>query len=460
MPRLATDLGRRLWLACAAGALALGCGESDGAKPQRLVLITLDTLRYDSYASPGGSGEFLMPATRKLAESGLSFENFYANTSTTQPSHASLFTGLQPWRHGVTRNGMVLDAGLPNLTASLQSHGFATHAVVSSFPVHHDFGFARGFDHYEDEFDESYVNTWEGRSVEGGRFFSLGESVTDRAVSALDAAPGGDQFFWFHYFDPHDPYGDTGDVAMGVGTLLRRALEPSSAPGMSIEEQLELARQLYELDVRAMDVALARLFARLEQDGDQFETHILITADHGESFGELGAIGHGKRVTREQVQVPLLIISPHAVAGLRSDGASLIDLAQTALGLVELDASEFEGRDLLAKQPTRVNPVLGMRRSFAKPKLETTSDGQRLALAEQWFFRVQEGVLVSGNQTQALLEGDRLKPLHGAADEDVRAQFRALEILASEGPTAIELDTEEVKSALQALGYLSRDDRL
>ena len=43
-----------------------------------------------------------------MRASGARFEDAYAPTSTTAPTHATLFTGLHPWEHGVPRNGRVL----------------------------------------------------------------------------------------------------------------------------------------------------------------------------------------------------------------------------------------------------------------------------------------------------------------------------------------------------------------
>src|SRR5262245_66566182 len=110
----------------------------------------------------------------------------------------------------------------------------------------------------------------------------------------LDAATGDRQFLFFHYFDPHDPYGDADARPLALARLLeRRKLDPAG-----FENLLEQARRLYDRDVEELDQALGVLLDRLAADSRRFETHVLITADHGESFGELGGLGHGQRVTR------------------------------------------------------------------------------------------------------------------------------------------------------------------
>jgi arylsulfatase A-like enzyme len=73
--------------------LMLGACAQD-QRPQRLVLLTLDTLRVDRLTQGH------MPVLSDLAKRGLVFERAYAASNATQPTHASLFTSLHPWEHG------------------------------------------------------------------------------------------------------------------------------------------------------------------------------------------------------------------------------------------------------------------------------------------------------------------------------------------------------------------------
>lgn len=73
----------------------------------RVVLITLDALRRDHF-DPDAQGQSHMPKCFARAQAGLRFSRFFVTSPSTQPSHASMLTGLHPWEHGVTRNGQVL----------------------------------------------------------------------------------------------------------------------------------------------------------------------------------------------------------------------------------------------------------------------------------------------------------------------------------------------------------------
>ena len=85
--------------------IAIACAGADEPR-ERIVLITLDTLRQDSFLGPTAA----MPLARERARSGRVFERYYSATTSTQPTHATLLTGLHPWQHGVPRNGLVLAA--------------------------------------------------------------------------------------------------------------------------------------------------------------------------------------------------------------------------------------------------------------------------------------------------------------------------------------------------------------
>ncbi len=436
------------WLPALALLPLVACAQD--ARPTRVVLITLDTLRYDGFAGEGG--EQRMPALHALADRGQTFERNYASTSTTQPTHASLFTGLHPWAHGVTRNGLVLADERTTLAERLRANGFETHAVVASFPLHEQFGFAQGFDTYVDDFDVPYARKWEGKMTEQGTFFSLATSITRDAQLALDGATGERQFFWFHYFDPHDPYGDSaGGDPMHLPDLITLAAKHDPA----LTTELERARARYDADLAALDRSLATLFARLAADEDQFETHIVVTADHGESFGEHMSIGHGKRVTPEQVHVPLVITSPRATPAVRRDAVTSVDLARTLLALTGVDATGFHGRDLLAPGADSDDAtVFGMRRTFDEPRPERLSDGRVRPLAPHWFFAVRGDELFAGDATTVLRDDALDRELDGPSGAEWRGQFAAFTALLEAGGDAEALVDEETLEALRLLGYV------
>jgi arylsulfatase A-like enzyme len=419
---------------------------------ERIVLITLDTLRHDALERADGTSD--MPLLRARAARGTLFECAWAASSTTQPTHATLLTGRQPWEHGVTRNGIVLGEGEETLAETLKAHGYETHAVVAAYPLHRRFGFAQGFDTFNDGFHEEYVRQWEGSTIEGERFYSLGEAVTDAALGTLAAARGGRQFFWFHYFDAHDPYGDArareASQAAESPLAIERLLALAAARDPSFADTLERARALYAIDVRALDRALDRLLGALEAERG-VRTHVLVTADHGESLGELGCLGHGKRLVPEQLHVPLWIASARLAPGRRDDPAGTVDVARTVLALAGVvPPSGTHGVDLLSE---RAEVVVGMRRTFVEARSEQLADGTRLALDPLTFYAYRDGLLYAGDTQRVLLDDDPSRPAQGEIARDLAVLFgRWAERLA--GVEVEERMDTETQAALQALGYV------
>lgn len=419
--------------------------ESCGAESrQRIVLVTIDTWRADALEE--------MPAVSEFLARGVLFEHAYSASSTTQPTHASLLTGLHPWQHGVTKNGEVLPESCTTLAERLKRQGFATGAVVASFPLGRRFGYARGFDRFHDEFQIGYSKIWAGEEIEGGRFYSLCEAITDQALVLLEELEGPRQFLWIHYFDAHDPYGDAsfedGARVIPIEAVLKAA---RTGPESAARSRMAEARACYERDLQALDRSMARLLARLDEQPPGYETHVVITADHGESLGELGCIGHGKRLVREQVQVPLGIVSPRLAPSRRDDAAGSVDVTTTLLSLAGSEPAGLPGRDLLLP-PTRDARALGMRSNFGPAKSELLLDGTELSVEGARFYVARGGRLLTGDREQVLEDDDPARPLSGPETEELRAAFAGFATLL-EGTSVETLAGDEVNAALRAMGY-------
>jgi arylsulfatase A-like enzyme len=100
-----------------------------------------------------------------------------------------------------------------------------------------------------------------------------------------------------------------------------------------------------------MDQGFGDLVAALTARGLYRDTLLVFTSDHGEEFGEHGAVGwHSHTLYRELLHVPLLVKLPrsdHAGATVAAMVRSL-DIAPTILAVAGLaPPAEFEGVDLL-----------------------------------------------------------------------------------------------------------------
>jgi arylsulfatase A-like enzyme len=315
----------------AAGVVLASCQEAPPAPPRHLVLVVVDTLRQDRngcYGHPRAT----TPALDALAAEGVVFENAYTVSPWTLPSMASMFTGLYPARHGVSAFREMLPADAPTLPEILAGHGFTTAAVVSNVLLKREYGFARGFE----RFDESQAT--------GHRNVST-DPVTDFAGDWLARmAESGERFFLFvHYFDPHYRYqrhemfgwssDGAGRLHGGEAIQALRELAPPPTP-----EEVGFLVDCYDEEIAWTDRGLRRLLRQLDDLGLADETLVVFTSDHGEEFLSHGWIGHTNSLYDELMRVPLVVRDPRHPARIERRPASVAGLAPTVLDLLGLGA--------------------------------------------------------------------------------------------------------------------------
>ena len=92
-----------------------------GTNPN-IVLISIDSLRAD-HLGCYGYPKPTTPGIDRLASEGLRFENAVSTTSWTLPSHASMFTGLYSYTHGLVDNGLRLGDDVVTLAEVLAGEG-------------------------------------------------------------------------------------------------------------------------------------------------------------------------------------------------------------------------------------------------------------------------------------------------------------------------------------------------
>ncbi len=415
-----------------------------------MVLVTLDTLRYDAFWDDRAQST-TMPRLVARARRGLWFERAFSATSTTQPTHASLMTGRPPWEHAVLQNGVPLPPDVDTISEHLAAHGFETAAVVGSFPLARGSGFEQGFGIFDDELTRGSTRPERRPANEEGDvpFYRLGDAVTDAAIRTLERLQSQKQFVWVHYFDAHSPYGDTaGGDRLSPGFILERV-----RAGDPVGELLTRARTLYDTDVRNLDTALDRLLARLDADRDRFVTHVVIVSDHGESFGDDGSVAHGKRLTQAQIHVPLVILSPAVKAARRVDVAGSIDVTATLASLAGAPWDLPGARDLSAG-PLAGARAFGMRRTFVRARSETRIDGKAYPLEPRFFFVAEpDGTLFTGNSERLTDSTGAAPAIPAARDAEVRQTFATFEASLASHERPVEPPNAETERALRALGY-------
>ena len=350
-------------------------GSDQPDRPQRVILISIDTLRADHLGTYGYE-RFTSPTLDMFALEGTVFEDASSAAPWTLPSHTSMMTGLFPMTHSVMTFATSLDEEIPTLASLLEEEGFKTAAAVSVKWLKRElYGVTKDFDEYL--FAEN--TPWQ----------KLPNSlITDTALEWIDGSRDEPLFVFLHYFDVHGDYtSQAGYEEMFVepyegiadGTswqLLKSNLEPeyiemcmenfdekkctfgAKKQKKVVDESLERvvfderdARHLinlYDAGIRQMDAEISRLFAALRQRDLLDDSLIIITSDHGEEFLEQGRVDHFLAPYQEVLRVPLMMSGPGIPAGKRvAAPTSLVDLAPTVLSLVGAKIPPtMEGLDL------------------------------------------------------------------------------------------------------------------
>ncbi len=377
-----------------AAALVCACGgdEPDAPRPN-VLLVSLDSTRRDilscyGRSSPHAPDVATSPAIDELAAEGVRFEQAYATTSWTLPSHMTLFTGLPELVHAVELDELELSRRRIVLAEELREKGYRTAGFYTGPYLDPAYGFGRGFERYEAAWGEDLAAAIEAEAALRARIATgepppdpaelsetllrvereshrdvTSEQVTDLALEELRAmqASGRPWFLFVHYFDPHYDYVPPAPYDARFDPDYAGALDghdfsenpaisvPAARPGDWTRRErrvsprdLEHVRALYDGELAWTDRQLGRLLDELRASGALDRTIVVVTADHGDEFFEHGNIGHRKNLHEESIRTPLLIRYPprlpagKAVAGV----VTLTDLLATILDLAGLEPAK------------------------------------------------------------------------------------------------------------------------
>lgn len=306
---------RAIALSVAAVAALAGCSRPT---PPPLLLVTLDTARYDRFGF-SGDPEARTPVIDALAARGTVFRRAYAGTPLTLPSHTTILTGVDPRVHGVHDNGRYrVPDELQTLAERLSAAGYEAAAFVGAFVLDPRFNLDQGFATYHAQ-THADDNPLSFRVPE-----RPAAEVTDDALAWLEAREPGDApfFLWVHYYDPH---------------------QPLAAP-----PPFDAMSDGYAAEIAYADAQLGRLLAAVDAESSG-RALVVFTSDHGESLGEHGEASHGLLTYDSTLHVPLVLSGPGVPVGATRDAlARHEDLVPTVLAALGLPrASELPGRDLL-----------------------------------------------------------------------------------------------------------------
>jgi arylsulfatase A-like enzyme len=330
-----------------------GSGRFTPRGDENVILIVVDCLRPDHLRAYGYDRD-TAPNIDRLRNDGIVFDTAIAQSNWTKPSIASLLTSLYVsqhrvseghWHHASTSGrvtAQVLNDEFVSLAEYLSKAGFATAGFVNQGHLPAAMGFSQGFDVYNHRIRDGAIPRRIAKWVNGlarRRFFAY---VHFLALHSPYAPPA--------RFDLFTREGHAGPMRLLMGDPQRR-LGWRLKQGLLTPENLEELRSLYDGDLRMVDDRVGQLLRVLRERQLYDRSMIILTADHGDAFGEHGDLGHGgANLYGEVVHVPLIIKFPgYHYRGKRvTEPVQLIDVLPTILESLHVPPeNEIGGRSLL-----------------------------------------------------------------------------------------------------------------
>jgi len=341
-----------------------------GSSRPNVILVSLDTLRARSLALYGHVRDTMPKLEARLARRGAWVTEVVAPYSFTPPSHMTMLTGLEPCAHGIHGRNDVLAANRDTLAELLRAEGYRTGAVTEDAYVVAGAGFARGFDRYVEFRSEE-------TAAPGFIIDTFGEGEDWLRTRAREPF-----FLFLHTYQVHDPY---------VPPRGYLGLFPDDVQTSGKRHEAEL--RAYEQEARYTDDVLASLLDTLEAEGLAENTLVVVTSDHGESFGEHLVVGHGFSIHDEEILVPLVMRGPGVTTvGRRVEAqVGLVDLVPTLLDLVGLDVPEMvqgESFAALLRPETPTDAVAEQARPWTDPPRtsQVSVGGRRSVRTPAWKY--------------------------------------------------------------------------
>ncbi|MFC7231478.1 sulfatase-like hydrolase/transferase [Saliphagus sp. GCM10025308] len=446
-----------------------------------VLLITVDSLRFDR-CPRRPYGTVTAPNVAELSEEAITFSQAVSNGPATRSSFPSILTSTHPLAYG---GYSYLDNARPFIAKTLAEEGFQTVGYHSNPHLGADENYDMGFSEFRDaaEGSESIASTkdfverrldtdtwlykllrrfWHYFTMSTGTSaYAKASSITENALSWIDTTWDGESsfFMWLHYMDVHYPFsppnkyveqnGDT-PIPMSRTTELNGRMQEE--PETLLEEDVDDLLTLYDGEVRFVDEQIGHIIEHLRNIGIYEETLLVITADHGEAFGEHDRFGHHPNLYDELLRVPLVIRVPGTDSRDVEQQVSLVDLGPTIYDIVDIPIPDNV-------QGTSFAPLLRGDTMDEPVALVTAKGGDRLACrTSHWkcFWRRDDETVELfdlRSDREEVMDVSTDNPEHVSRFKEIMEEY-ITEAEATDTDLPKMSKSDEVEERLKDLGYI------
>lgn len=343
-------------------------------RPENIIVIVADSLRYDSVYRYGNAK---LPYTQQHA---VQFTQARSAGCWTLPSHASLFTGLMPHEHQATSQTRRLNPDVPTLAEKLKAAGYSTQQITANVATTEIFGLDRGFDRVIKIWDlilprvRSFYKSLillgkprvrrlllsrDGITHQLTRDLKVGNcwvqnthnNIFRQARKVLHEARAKNEptFLFINLMETHFPYhvgptfrlsADSWSARLGELAGLYHLVNQTFLTSEGEHISPRIGQILRNRQYRSWDL-LARPLDRFMRNVHEDQRNLVVfLADHGDNFGEQDWYYHFTNVTDAGNRVPLMWL------GHDHSGPGTIDQPVSARNLYDsiLDACQVEHR--------------------------------------------------------------------------------------------------------------------
>lgn len=373
-------------------------------KIDNVLLISIDALRSDMPWN--GYPRAIAPKLESFAKESVLYTHAYALSSYTSMSLGGLMTGRYPSE--LPRNGLATSTfgeEATFLAEVLKASGVRTIAVHGHVYFQGATGMNQGFDDWRVLPKITLMPAREGYVVD--------DKLADTMIAALGEHSKERFFAWVHFMDPHFSYAKHEGFPTFTG-----ATEKPVPPGIGLTEIGQNLRNQYDGEVVFTDTQVGKLLDWLDHQPFANKTAVIVTADHGEAFGEQkSTFEHGYMLWEVLTRVPLLVRLPGAAPRRIDTRRSHIDLAKTVLDLLQLQPpASMRGTSLVAELRGATVPE----RAVVMDMPYTDQAPRRRALIQS-----DEKIIVTETEEEPLvfdLKGDPGEQKNLARDDRERVQ--------------------------------------
>ncbi len=346
-----------------------------------IILIILDTARAQSFSCYGYKRE-TTPNIDRIAQEGVLFENTISPSPWTLPSHASIFTGMYPSRHGCHEKHKFLNRNLPTLPEILMNIGYRTIGISNNSWISKNFGFDNGFDtfiklwqiiQYETDLADASAKGKDkykkamGLVIKGNPFINIANGVygkyfwrrydygarrINRIVKKLlhdELTKSRTPFFIFiNYLEPHLIYRAPEPF---FGMFLAKTISKKDALSVNqdawgymgeiapmTKTDFEVLKALYDAELFYLDYRIGEVYELLKKADLLDNSLLIITSDHGENIGEHNLMDHQYCLYDTLLKVPFIMRFPGIFEGGKRIGniVQTTDIVPTMMELLSL----------------------------------------------------------------------------------------------------------------------------